>query len=244
MSAVAWIAAEAERPAGGPEGSPRRNTEDLLDLPQGARRNTGESLYSPQGARRNTGESLDDVELRQREALTVSGEGAVADLGQSAEEMENAAWALYEQQRKRRIYRARTVAMLRRYMRYSIETGRLPSLVGREFFRSRITKYQMATFEDRVIFVHDMERCLEHLDDFGRQVLGRIVLQEYRQEDAARLLGCTRMTVHRKLLESLDQLSDILVRVDLLDALTPRVEKTCQGGKEDDFLLSGCEDGK
>ena len=61
MSAVAWIAAEAERPAGGPEGSPRRNTEDLLDLPQGARRNTGESLYSPQGARRNTGESLDDV---------------------------------------------------------------------------------------------------------------------------------------------------------------------------------------
>jgi hypothetical protein len=133
---------------------------------------------------------------------------------------------------------------LRRYMRYSIETGRLPSLVGREFFRSRITKYQMATFEDRVIFVHDMERCLEHLDDFGRQVLGRIVLQEYKQEDAARLLGYTRMTVHRKLLESLDQLSDILLAVDLLDSLTPGVTKTCQGGKGEDLLLSGCEDGK
>ncbi|MGB8060274.1 MAG: hypothetical protein WCF26_00065 [Candidatus Sulfotelmatobacter sp.] len=230
MSAVGWIAAEAERPAAGLEGSARKHTEDISD--------------SPRGAQRNTGENLDDVELRRREASTFSGEGAVADLGQSAEEMENAAWALYEQQRKRRIYRARTVAMLRRYMRYSIETGRLPSLVGREFFRSRITKYQMATFEDRVIFVHDMERCLEYLDDFGRQVLGRIVLQEYGQEDAARLLGCTRMTVHRKLLESLDQLSDILLRVDLLDALTPGVAKTCQGGKEDDFLLSGCDDGK
>ncbi len=218
MSAVAWIAAEAGRSGGGLKGAARRHTEDISD--------------SPQGARRNTGESFGEVELGQREAsVAVSGEGAVADFGKSAEEMENAAWAMYEQKRKRRIYRARTVAMLRRYMRYSIETGRLPSLVGREFFRSRITKYQMATFEDRVIFVHDMERCLEYVDDFGRQVLGRIVLQEYGQEDAARLLGCTRMTVHRKLLESLDQLSDILLRVDLLDALTPGVEKTCQGGK-------------
>lgn len=230
MSTVAWIAAEAERPLGGMEGSLRRNTGDTSD--------------SPQGAQRSRGESLREVALRSRETQAASGKTAVGNLGTSCEGLENAAWALYEQQRERRIYRARTVAMLRRYMRYSIETGRLPSLVGREFFRSRITKYQMATFEDRVIFVHDMERCLEHLDDFGRQVLGRIVLQEYTQEDAARLLGCTRMTVHRKLLESLDQLSDILLRVDLLDALTPGVAKTCQGGKEDDFLLSSCEDRK
>jgi hypothetical protein len=39
-------------------------------------------------------------------------------------------------EQERRIYRGRTVAMLRRYMRYSIETGRLPSLLGREFFRT------------------------------------------------------------------------------------------------------------
>lgn len=219
MSTVAWIAAEAERPSNGLEGSPQRTL-------------------------RNTEESLGEVELPLRETLAISGEEAAGCLQNSAEELENAAWASYEQQRQRRIYRARTVAMLRRYMRYSIETGRLPSLVGREFFRSKITKYQVATFEDRVIFVHDMERCLEQLDDFGRQVLGRIVLQEYGQEDAARLLGCTRMTVHRKLLESLDQLSDILVSVDLLDALRPGCGKPCQGGKEDELLLSICEDGK
>lgn len=217
MSTVAWIAAEAERPVG--------------VIPSGPNPNNREQL-------------TEEVELRHQKVSTVSVNDAGADLGKSAEELENAAWALYEQQRQRRIYRARTVAMLRRYMRYSIETGRLPSLVGREFFRSKITKYQMATFEDRVIFVHDMERCLEQLDDFGRQVLARIVLQEYGQEDAARLLGCTRMTVHRKLLESLDQLSDILISVDLLDILRPDCGKLCQGGKEDDFLLSGCEDGK
>jgi hypothetical protein len=35
------------------------------------------------------------------------------------------------------LYRKRTVGLLRRYMRFSIETGRLPSLVGREFFGRR-----------------------------------------------------------------------------------------------------------
>src|SRR5208337_5035558 len=103
-----------------------------------------------------------------------------------------------EIEQERRVYRGRTVAMLRRYMRYSIETGRLPSLLGREFFRAKVTSYTVVTFEDRVIFVHDMETSLEKLDEFSRKVLARIVLQEYEQEDAARLLGCTRMTVHRK----------------------------------------------
>ena len=71
----------------------------------------------------------------------------------------------WEVVRERRIYRGRTVAMLRKYMRYSLDTGRLPSLVGREFFRSKVSKYTMVTFEDRVIFVHDMEKCLGRLDE-------------------------------------------------------------------------------
>jgi predicted DNA-binding protein (UPF0251 family) len=146
--------------------------------------------------------------------------------------------------RERRIYRGRTVAMLRRYMRYSIETGRLPSLLGREFFRAQITKYQVSTFEDRVIFVHDMDRCLDQLDEFSREVLGRVVLQEYEHEEAARLMGCTRMTVHRKLIEALDALSDILIAVGLLDGLGSNGKKSCQGGKSDDFPASDCEHGE
>jgi RNA polymerase sigma factor (sigma-70 family) len=132
---------------------------------------------------------------------------------------------LRDEDRERRIYRARTVVMLRRYMRYSLETGRLPSLLGREFFRAKVTKYQVTTFEDRVIFVHDMERCLERLDEFSRQILARVVLQEYDHWETARLLGCTRMTVHRRLLEALDQLSEILREVGLLDAVYVTVER-------------------
>ena len=147
-----------------------------------------------------------------------------------------------EEDRRQRIYRNRTVAMLRRYMRYSIETGRLPSLVGREFFRSNVTKYQVTTFEDRVIFVHDMETCVHRLGEFSQQVLARVVLQEYGQEEAARLLGCTRMTVHRVLMEALDELSEILVGVGLLDVVPFNPQISCQGGRNGCFSLSDCED--
>ena len=124
-----------------------------------------------------------------------------------------------EEERERRIYRGRTVGMLRRYMRYSIETGRLPSLLGREFFRSKVTSYTVVTFEDRVIFVHDMERCLEKLDDFGRQLIARYVLQEHDRWATARLLNCNEKTIRRLAPVVLDQLSDILLEVGLMARL-------------------------
>ena len=169
--------------------------------------------------------------------------------GESGTELEPQTWharqaALEDRERERRTYHGRTVGMLRRYMRYSIETGRLPSLLGREFFRAKVTSYRVTTLEDRVIFVHDMDTCLGRLDEFSRQVLARVVLQEYEHEEAARLLGCTRMTLHRKLLEALDRLSEILVSVKLLDVLPGRLEKSCQGGENEDFLVSDCEDGE
>ena len=89
-----------------------------------------------------------------------------------------------DRERERRTYRGRTVAMLKRYMRYSIETGRLPSLLGREFFRVKVTSYRVASFEDRVIFVHDMEKCLDHLDEFSRQLIAR-----HRWQDSLREVG-------------------------------------------------------
>jgi len=142
---------------------------------------------------------------------------------------------------ERRIYRRKVVGMLHRYMRYSMDVGRLPSLVGREVFRSKVSKYTMVTFEDRVIFVHDMETCLSRLDVFTRDVLGRVVLQEYDHEEAAQLLGCTRMTVHRKLLEGLDRLADILLEVDLLSPLGGAQGKSCQEREESNFCVNDCE---
>lgn len=123
------------------------------------------------------------------------------------------------EERQKRIYRSRTVAMLRRYMRYSMETGRLPSLLGVEFFRAKVTSYSVNTFEDRVIFVHDMEICLERLDEFSRQLIARHILQEHDQAATARLLGCADRTVRTYVPIVLDMLSGILLEVGLMDPM-------------------------
>jgi len=145
------------------------------------------------------------------------------------------------------LYRGRTVALLRRFLRLSIEVGRMPSLLGREFFRSRVTSYKASTFEDSVIFVHDVERSLEKLGEFDRQLIAKIVLQEYSQEEAGRLLGCGRRHAVRCYAEALDRVTEILLKRGLLARLPctkPDPEKSCQGGKSDEFLLSDSEQAK
>ena len=106
-----------------------------------------------------------------------------------------------------------------------MEVGRLPSLLGREFFRTRVTSYSASTFEDAVIFVHDVDRSLEKLDWFEKELIGKIVLQEYSQDEAAILLGCWRKTVARRYLEAVDQLTEIFLEGGLLTAL-PDVDLT------------------
>jgi hypothetical protein len=145
------------------------------------------------------------------------------------------------------LYRKRTVGLLRRYMRLSIEVGRMPSLLGREFFRTRVTSYKASTFEDSVIFVHDVERSLEKLSEFDKQLIAKIVLQEYSQEEAAHLLGCGRRHAVRCYPEALDRVSEIFLKRRLLTRLPcikPESEKSCQGGKSDKFPLSDSEQTK
>jgi hypothetical protein len=48
-------------------------------------------------------------------------------------------------------YRKYTEALLRRYVRMSLEAGRVPSLLGQEMFRAKVTHYRIASFEDVVI---------------------------------------------------------------------------------------------
>jgi len=139
------------------------------------------------------------------------------------------------------LYRRRTIGLLRRYMRLSIEVGRMPSLLGREFFRSRVTSYKASTFEDSVIFVHDVERSLEMLGEFDKQLIAKIVLQEYSQEEAGRQLGCGLRQAARCYVEALDRVSEIFLKRALLTRLPctkAEAEKSCQGGKTSEFPVS------
>jgi len=216
---IAWLAAEAERPEmGAGAGFPRR-TRHLDEKP------LAESLSR-----------------HQFPAKAAEATPAIPELSEVTQQQQ--CGVEEDLERERRTYRGRTVAMLRRYMRYSIETGRLPSLLGREFFRAKVTAYTVVTFEDRVIFVHDMEKCLERLDEFSRQLIARHVLQEHDRWATAKLLHCNEKTVRRYTPVVLDVLSEILIEVGLMERLDSMPRNSCQGGKSDPIDASDCDDGE
>ena len=143
-------------------------------------------------------------------------------------------------------YRRRTVALLRRYARASVEVGRLPSLLGREFFRSRVTSYTMRNFEDVVIFVTDMERAVEKLNAMDRKLLCMNVLEEYTIPEVARLLNCTQRSVERFLQDAIDELSRTLLEGGLLEEVAAATsgQKSCQEGKSYNFDVSYSKEGE
>ncbi len=121
-----------------------------------------------------------------------------------------------ERQEQPWVYRDHTVALLKHYARMAVESGRLASLLGRECFRSRVTPYAMASFEDMAIFVHDMERALNRLDNLQQQLITLNVLEEFSQWEIARLLGCTTRWIEWQVSDALDELSGVLVGCGLV----------------------------
>jgi|SRR5215470_17430421 len=139
-------------------------------------------------------------------------------------------------------YRQRTVSLLKRYARASVEIGRLPSLLGRECFRARLTSYSMKNFEDVVIFVHDMEQAINKLEPLQRRVVGMSVLEDYSPAEVARLLGCSMRSVERFIPDAIDELSRVLLMAGLLDK-TPwanGAKNTCQEAKNPEIEVSSC----
>ncbi len=120
-------------------------------------------------------------------------------------------------------YRKYTEGMLRRYVKLSMEAGRAPSLLGREMFRGKVTSYRVHSFEDVVIFVHDVETCLKKLDEGQQHLIRRIALQEFTQQETAGLLGLSLRSVHRQYADALDELTEIFLERKLLEPA-----KACQ----------------
>jgi len=115
------------------------------------------------------------------------------------------------------VYRGRTIGLLRKYLRMSVESGRLPSLLGREFFRTAVTSYGTQTFEDAVIFVLDMERILQSLTPEAQALIVRVIFQEYTYDETAALLGLGRRSMVRRIANALDSASEALVKRGMLD---------------------------
>jgi hypothetical protein len=113
-------------------------------------------------------------------------------------------------------YRKHTEKLLRRYLYASMQVGRSPNLLGDSVGRGWVSSRKVRTFEDALIFVLDVERCLKRLSAFDRQMITRVVIQEYTQTEAAALLGISVRTVCTKLPQAIDRLTKTLVESELL----------------------------
>jgi hypothetical protein len=113
-------------------------------------------------------------------------------------------------------YRKHTESMLRRYLYASMQVGRAPSILSEPIARGWASSRPVRTFEDAVIFVLDIENCLDQMGELDRQLLSRIVLQEYTQPEAAVLLGMSTRTVSYKFPQALDRLTRKLLDTGLL----------------------------
>jgi DNA-directed RNA polymerase specialized sigma24 family protein len=113
-------------------------------------------------------------------------------------------------------YRRHTESLLRRYLYASMQVGRAPSLLSDPVGRGWASSRPVRTFEDAVIFVLDIEKCIAQLGSLDREILSRVVLQEYTQAETAVLLGMAIRTISYKYPLALDRLTEKLLAASLL----------------------------
>ncbi len=113
-------------------------------------------------------------------------------------------------------YSRHTESLLRRYLYASMQVGRAPSILSDPVSRGWASSRPVRTFEDAVIFVLDIEKCIAQLSRLDREILSRVVLQEYTQAETAVLLGMAIRTISYKYPLAVDRLTEKLLAAGLL----------------------------
>ena len=115
-------------------------------------------------------------------------------------------------------YRRYTELLLRRrYMQASLRMGRVPSVLGSCMFRGRVSSRPVESFEDAVLFVLDVERCMQKLSPDAKELVARIALQEFTQQETADMTHQGLRTVVWKYGEAIDTLTQIFLEKELME---------------------------
>ena len=112
--------------------------------------------------------------------------------------------------------RAHTHGMLRRYLYASMQPCRIACTLSSPIGRGWVLSRPIRTFEDAILFVFDMEKCIKALPSLDRDILNRVVIQEYTQSEAAQLLGMGSRTLSYKFPAALDRLTAKLIEAEIL----------------------------
>ena len=125
--------------------------------------------------------------------------------------------------------RARTMALLHRFFRTALLLGRMPSVLGREVFVTRMVHKPASAFEDAVLFVCDVERCLQQLDPLDQRLIAFCVLEDHSEYQAARVFHRSQGEISRRLGRTLDLLHDTFCRLGLLKRVIPAAHLEPEG---------------
>ncbi len=99
-----------------------------------------------------------------------------------------------------------------------MELGRTPCLLGNLVLRGRVSSYRMKSFEDLVIFIFDIEKCLKQLDRPTQIVITHVALEDFTVEETAKITGDSQRSVWRMYGEGLDRLTRLFLEYGLLDS--------------------------
>jgi len=113
-------------------------------------------------------------------------------------------------------YRGQTFAIVRHFFELSSQVGRLPSLLGREFFRARVSHHAIPSFEDQAVFVRDVELCFARLSEPHAEMITLVALYSFSRDEVAEMLRASRTWVNNRVAEALDALSEIFLQARLL----------------------------
>jgi hypothetical protein len=113
-------------------------------------------------------------------------------------------------------FRAQVLAIVRHFFEISCQIGRLPSILGREFFRARVSHHAIPSFEDQAVFVHDVEQALARLRPQDAEIISLVGLYQYSLDEVAKLLGRSRTAVSEHFADSVDRLAEIFLESGLL----------------------------
>ena len=104
-------------------------------------------------------------------------------------------------------YRGQTLAIVRHFFEISSQVGRLPSLLGREFFRARVSHHAIPSFEEQAVFVRDIELCLARLSDEHAEMITLVGLYSFSRDEVAEMLRCSKVWTYNQRLPKLWMLS-------------------------------------